>query len=326
MDKITTLTAKIKRHALSVFISFFIQKDSKQLFEKMAHEAASKYRNKKNTYDYQEFLMPSWQNNTHEIEAILLAGLPFSFLRNQILKQTMFAHLSKSATNLQKDHITQTYGAETAASLLYENSAGKPILNDLQYKTSGNSIHHLYHFTKFEKETGVSLSQINSVVEFGGGYGNAAKIFKKLNTNATYTIIDIPVFSYIQYAYLSTVYGPENVVFFDETKTIIEGKINIVPLDKASMSDVNTSLNAPDLFISTWALSETNEFTQAMVKKLNYFNGSHLLLAYQKANDNFSFAQDVEDLPSNYSREYQAEIPHQKNNFYLFAKNVKQST
>jgi len=201
---------------------------------------------------------------------------------------------------------------------LHENSAGKPILNDFQYKTSGNSIHHLYHFTKFSKATGTSLTELDSVVEFGGGYGNAAKIFRKINTAATYTIVDIPVFSYIQYVYLSTVCGPENVVLFDETKTITTGKINIVPLHKNYMKEVCVALSTPDLFISTWALSETNEATQAMVKKLNYFNSKHLLLAYQKANENFSFSENIENLPAEHTATYQSEITHQKENFYLF--------
>jgi len=267
--------------------------------------------------------MPSWKNNTEEIEAIFLAGLPFSFLRNQMLKQTMFAHLPKIATEIQKKLITDFYGKSEAQSLLHENSAGKPILNDFQYKTSGNSIHHLYHFTKFSKETKTPLKELNSVVEFGGGYGNAAKIFRKINANATYTIVDIPIFSYIQFVYLSTVFGPDKVVMFDDTEKIIKGKINIVPLHKGYVQKLNSSLNAPDLFISTWALSETNEATQSMIKKLNYFNSKSILLAYQKASDAFAFSQNIEDLPAEYHKIYQSEIAHQKENFYLFASNDK---
>jgi len=319
MKKILALPAKIKRHVLSIYISFFIKKDNQEFFESTAKSSAQTYSQRKDSYDYNEFLMPSWKKNTQEIEAIFMNGLPFSFLRNQMLKHTMFAHLPKAATVIQKNLITQTHGEDTALQLLHENNTGKPILNDIQYRTSGNSIHHLYHLTKFGKETGVDVSSLSSVLEFGGGYGNAAHIFKKINPGATYTIVDIPIFSYIQFVYLSTVLGTDQVVMFDQTNQIIEGKINIVPLHKGYIDKLNGALDKPDLFISTWALSETNEATQQMVRSANYFNCTHLLLAYQKANDMFAFAQDIEKLPDDYSPIYQAETEYLGNNFYLFA-------
>lgn len=314
-----SILSKIKRHTISMYVSFFLIKDNKGLFTSLSTELSKKYSERHNQYDYEEFLMPDWKKNTEEIESIFLSGLPFSFLRNQILKQTMFAHLPKKSTNIQKKLISQKYNEEDAGVILREHDTGSPILNDFQYKTSGNSIHHLYHLLKFNQETGVSPTAVNSVMEFGGGYGNMAKIFKKINPIATYTIVDIPVFSYIQFVYLGTVLGKDNVVMFDGVGSIKQGKINIVPLHKAFIEKLSSIVEKPDLFISTWALSETNEATQNMVRAEDYFESKYLLLAYQKKSEAFAYAQDIEKLPQNYQSVYGAETEYLKDNYYLFA-------
>jgi hypothetical protein len=90
-------------------------------------------------------------------------------------------------------------------------------------------------------------------------------------------------------------------------------------MHKPYIATVSSQLQSPDLFVSTWALSETNKATQDMVKEYNYFNSTSLLLAYQKASDTFKYAQDIEALPTQYTATYQAETEYLPNNYYLFA-------
>lgn len=319
MTTLSTLLSKVKRHAYSMYVSLFIEKNDRAVFKKNASEAAKRYREKHQLYNYEEFLMPSWKKNTQEIEAVLIAELPFSFLRDQTLKRTMFAHMPKSTTELQKNFLKSHMSAELLTKTLKENSTGRPILNDFEFKSSGNSIHHLYHLAKYSSETEQEIIKLDHVLEYGGGYGNMARLVKKINRDATYTIVDIPVFAYIQLVYLRSIFGSDAVTLFDETHRIVEGKINIVPLDTAHLNLLARSDYVPSLFTSTWALSESNKKTQKTVFDFDYFKAEKLLLAYQKSNDSFKYAQDIEKLPPSYTINYKEELDYLENNYYLFA-------
>jgi hypothetical protein len=193
-------------------------------------------------------------------------------------------------------------------------------LNDLEYATSGNSIHHLYHLVKFSQETGIALAGLKTVVEIGGGYGSMARIFRKINPHGTYVIIDIPIFSYIQGVYLKTIYGDDEVHVVDaRTGSIETGKINIVPLDAAFVTTLAKTVRA-DLLISTWALSESNKAMQELIKRLKYFHAQYLLLAYQKSDTHFVFAEDIQNVSEEYSKVFQAPTEYVANSFYLFCK------
>lgn len=319
MKTIKTIFGKVKRHLISYLVSPFIQKDDKKLFTAIATEAKNLYSKRKDTYEYTDFLMPSWQKNTTEIESIFLNELPFSFLRNQMLKHTMFAHLPKSATMIEKGYLKKNFDDSFLKMILKEHSTGKPILNDFEFRSSGNSIHHLFHLAKFYTENNQEISTIDHIIEYGGGYGNMARIAKNINQHCTYTIIDIPIFSYIQLVYLRTVLGKDNVVLFEDTNEIQPGKVNIIPLHIPLLKALATSDYTPNIFVSTWALSESNKKTQEMVLGFDYFKARSLLLAYQKKDEKFAYAQDIENLPNTYTTDYATEIECLPNNYYLFA-------
>ena len=177
---------------------------------------------------------------------------------------------------------------------------------------------------KFFKETGTKIDNMNTVVEIGGGYGNMAKIFKKLRPESTYIIIDIPIFSYIQALYLKILFGRDAVSLISKKDQMVnKGKINIVPLNEKNILEIGGAIQDTDIFISTWALSESNQKMQDLVKKLHYFNAKYLLLAYQKSNNSFGLAENIKDVRPDYSVSFDAETEYLRDNFYLFAKRAK---
>lgn len=318
---ISSFIQKIERRVISFAISFQIISDSKQAFNDSYASAVALFSDRYTSYDFKKYVLPQWLENTTAIENFFKTHFTFSFLRNQIIKRTMFAHLTKTATDIQKNLLRSTYSSGKLHTYLKEHSTGAPILNDFEFQTSGNSIHHLYHIAKFEKETGVTFSTLSSIVELGGGYGNFAKIAKKMNPGITYTIIDIPVFAYMQLVYLTTIFGKDSVALFDATVGIVEGKINIVPFHEPTVQSLSTYFSVtPDVFVSTWALSESNEATQALMQEVNYFNATHLLLAYQKANELFKYAENIGGTLTTYKILYSAETEYLSENYYLFAK------
>ena len=72
--------------------------------------------------------------------------------------------------------------------------------------------------------------------------------FLKINPGATYIIIDLPVFSFIQSVYLKTILGINNVVIIKNNNDKIQaGKVNIVPLNLEVM--VALDFGSIDLFV-----------------------------------------------------------------------------
>lgn len=77
--------------------------------------------------------------------------------------------------------------------------------------TSGNIIHQTYHLAQFEQHGGVKVSELASIVEFGGGYGLMALLCRRLGFVGRYTIIDLPELSLLQEYYLSNTIGLWNI-------------------------------------------------------------------------------------------------------------------
>jgi hypothetical protein len=177
------------------------------------------------------------------------------------------------------------------AELLEEEYVGDPVLMERRFRTSHQTIHHLYHLARFTSATGVDIARLQKVVEWGAGYGNQARIFRRLHGGRpTQVLIDLPLFSLLQWLYLSTVFGEHEVVLADsETSELREGLVNIVP---AGLSEIVGSNS--DLFVSTWAISETARAAQDhVIKEHGWFGARHLLLAHQRATVSFPEAERV---------------------------------
>ena len=323
MKKILALAKKVCRHAHSVLVSIFIHQSDKNTFNTIYRSLRDTYVKNKGTYNFGPFIVAKWKENMESMESYFINDFSFSFLNHNSIKYTMFPNTSGRWKNIQKVFIKSILPWKTARTILKEYSVGRPLLNDFEYATSGNSIHHLYHFLKFQKEVSVNISTLKTVVEVGGGYGNMAKIFRKLNSSGTYIIIDIPIFSYIQSAYLKTVFGDDQVYLIkDKSVPILQGKINVIPLDVELLATVMKDISA-DLFVSTWALSESNKEMQELVKGFKYFQADYLLLAYQKINKDFAFAEDIQNVGEGYNKLFNDATEYVDDSFYLFCKKNK---
>ncbi len=124
-------------------------------------------------------------------------------------------------------------------------------------------------------EIGRDISTIGTVVEWGGGYGNLAKLFRRLHGGApTYVVLDIPIFSAVQWLYLSAVLGEQSVSLHTRPgQEVRPGAVNLVPIGLAH------DLHVPaDLFVSTWALNESTPHAQAHVRSRRWYGAHSLLL------------------------------------------------
>ncbi|MFC1649082.1 hypothetical protein ACFL2C_00005, partial [Patescibacteria group bacterium] len=87
----------------------------------------------------------------------------------------------------------------------------------------------------------------------------------------------------------ATIFGKNEVVFLDEhDKAIKKGKINVIPLGTLDKVRIKC-----DLFISTWALSESSKHSHKYVVSRKWFGARRVFLAYQESNNNFPHASDL---------------------------------
>lgn len=68
---------------------------------------------------------------------------------------------------------------------------------------SNNMINQAYHIALWENTTGKRIDQLDSIIEFGGGYGAMALLCWRLGFRGKYTIYDLPEFSLLQQWFLS---------------------------------------------------------------------------------------------------------------------------
>jgi len=158
--------------------------------------------------EFSSFAHPSWNDFDAAVTRYFLGdGFGWSFLRQSIIGKTMFVRAGGSWQREQLRFLRSVRSATVLRCLLRENRLGNPYITSLPMLSSHNTIHHLYHLLRYEHITHQAIEAVDSVVEFGGGYGNLARLTWKLNPKVTYTIIDLPSFSCIQLAYLSTLLG-----------------------------------------------------------------------------------------------------------------------
>jgi hypothetical protein len=269
-----------------------IKSDQRVTFASLSDDFATTY-NLLKAHDVKSFVSPLWQGVNADLERLFLPAPPFSFLKVKRLKDQMFVEAGGAWLEEQLSCLEERVQRNRLKLLLMEDLAGSPRLMNATYSTSHTSIHHLYHLLRFADTTRCDLERMDTVVEWGGGYGNMAKLFRRLKP-VTYCIIDTPLFSTLQWLYLSTVIGVESVNLLRRPDDVIQtGKVNVVPLCFVDQIQLPA-----DLFVSTWALSESSRAAQDYVVSRRWFNANHLLLAYQDASDMVPDADRLGDIAS----------------------------
>ncbi len=293
---------------------FKLKSEQVTRFKNLEKEFQNKYLYYKK-YDIKKFMSPTWEDFIKKIEIDLLPSPPIDFFQNTIVRETMVfspspRKIPKIELKYLKNHMSSIGELKR---ILEEDYIGLPDLPSLKYKTSDNSIHHLYHILRFLDETHLDLSLLNTIVEWGGGYGNMAKLFYRLKPSSlTYIIIDVPYFSCLQWLYLSAIMGENQVFLFQNYNDVIqEGKVNLIPVCFIESTKIKANL-----FISTWGLSESSSYAQDLVISTDFFMANHILLAFQRS-EQFPNAERLGKLIQNKDVKIQ-EIPFLRKNFYAF--------
>lgn len=247
-----------------------------------------------NSIGDEPFVMPFWDNVNKQVLNEFKPVPPVDFLSCRALIDTMFVVGDQKWLDTQINYLKKHLGVKYKK-MIKEDSIGSPKIID-NIGTSHNTIHHIYHLLFFNEKTGVSFSKINTVIEWGGGYGNMAKLWKKhFNKESTYIIIDTSLFCSIQWLYLSSVLGKNNIHLLSSRNCKIrKGAINLVPI--ALLDELNIK---GDLFVSTWGLSESKKEAQDFVMSKKWFGCKNILIGFQDSTPELKHASRLGKLAKN---------------------------
>ena len=200
--------------------------------------------------------------------------------------------------------------------LIEENNIGNPVRYFLYPKSSGNKIHQVYHLKKYYDYANIDYQKFKNIIEFGGGYGNMATIFKKINKSSNYIIFDTKEVTLLQYYYLKR--NGLDVSLNRNNKSRVKLISNISILKQIVNKTPNKEKN---LFIANWSFSEIPlQFRKKLFfifKKYRYhlFSFQH----YFEKIDNLKYFNSLKNknLKKNISAKI-IKLNSKKNNYYMF--------
>lgn len=219
----------------------------------------------------EEYVSPMWRTFNDSLIKDMYPDVPASFLRHPAIENTMHSR-GASYTAERVSWLEKHYKCDFdfLARMLHETAVGDPYISVERYMASDVTVGHLFHLAKYRQTTGNNLPERGTIVEWGGGYGNLARMVKTIHPGCTYIIIDSPIMTSIQHFYLS---------FFTDARlydgSIHAGKVNLVSLNHLEKLEFDA-----DMFISTWAFNESTEACGEYVESRDWFNAEKYLIAY----------------------------------------------
>tara|TARA_Y100000816_G_C26107794_1_gene589380 strand:+ start:6642 stop:7586 length:945 start_codon:yes stop_codon:yes gene_type:complete len=299
------------------FLSFpynkneILNKKDNLLIDELSLKAKKLVNNKRKNY-----------KKTHKIFSeetlkIILDKQLVNFLQYSFIQKMFFVH-NRLFLKTYLNEIKTNKQWKIWKTLLMENNIGNPVRYFLDPFTSGNKIFQIYHLKKYKDFTFFNLNKFDIIFEFGGGYGNMANTFKKINKKNKYIIFDTPEVCLLQYYYLRR--NNINVSFNCNMKSQVILLSSIKNLKKI----LNGFRNKRKLFIANWSLSETPINFRKKFKFI-FNNFDYQLISFQRNFeniDNFNYFKNI-NRDNLYKNRKSKIIPINKlkNNFYLFSKN-----
>ena len=153
---------------------------------------------------------------------------------------------------------------------------GADLLHEAPGPAPGDTVHQLYHLARFEAASGVSPAEIDTVVEWGGGHGNLARLMSRIRGGRlTYVLVATRDAATTQARYLNDALGEDRVkVVAGPGSGIARNRVNVVTMDLVDGLRLSC-----DLFVSAWALDRAPHAAQDLVAERRWFGARHLLLA-----------------------------------------------
>jgi hypothetical protein len=264
----------------------------------------------------------AWIDNMNRLRQLVLDGDPREFLRWHVVQETMFATFPlwiRKELSFLKSRPDWNSRWQKA---IEESPIGHPLPCPFYPNSSGNLIHQAYHLAQFEQRTGVHVSNMGHVFEFGGGYGCMCRLFHELGFRGKYVIFDLPYLSALQRFYLRTT--GLTVRSLGEFKTADDGVICTSDSEELGVLNPDSSGNCDSMAVATWSISETPIHLRSSILPLLSQYGA-FLVAYQYQFgevDNVDFFRRWKESFGKEVAWYGWEIEHMPGSRYLVGRRI----
>ena len=225
-----------------------------------------------------DHLHPLWRDSRPAFAELIRNGLPRDFLCHSEVER-QFCRKGFGAPQQHELAYLRSRSPELRDLLsgLAESPIGQPRRECRELDLSANTLGMLYYFARIAER--LALADLETIVEFGGGYGCLCRVFLELLPRApTYVIVDLPEMLALQYVFVkSSSVGRSVVAHASAPVEIAPGAVNLVPVSLAEDLRVE-----PDLFVSTFALTETPRRLQERVARGRFFDSAALYIVGQE--------------------------------------------
>lgn len=202
-----------------------------------------------------------WINYKNELRTKILTEDPRNFLKWNVVANTMAGTLPR------RDYLI-------LAKLPFWKDWGKaiatlPLINQCPYfkfpQIDGTTLAHVYHLAQLKLHLNKEVSDMDLIIDFGGGYGTMCAAVFALGFKGEYTIFDWPEFLLLQEFYL-------------KLHDIDTSKIKFI----STLPELKKEIGErKGLLIATWSISETSEeFRNEFFRTIN---PKYYIIAYQRS-------------------------------------------
>jgi hypothetical protein len=243
--------------------------------------------------DIEGYVSANWKVKNSYYFGALYYDIPFNFIK--VVSSDMFpaayerpfSRMAEAGNSIFQDKWEE---------LTQEDLVGDPqILDEHSWLPSYKTLQSAFQLGHYFQTKNYNIpAEAETVIEYGGGYGSLAKMIwqARKKPDFTYIIIDTPLFCSLQWLYLSSILGEENVhIHTLRHGEIVKNKINILPIYYTE-----TIPFVGDVFIGLYSISESTEASQDLVVNKNWFDCPRLLIAYQENSRRFPIGERTRDL------------------------------
>lgn len=255
-----------------------------------------------------------WMDNINRLKTLVISDDPRIFLQWDVITRTMVVG-NADFIDIELNFLRNLPDWNRWEKAINEVPVGQPTLFPKYPSSSGNLIHHAYHVAQFEKKTGTNIETIDTIFEFGGGYGSMYRLMHNLGFQGKYIIFDFPAFSALQQFFIKSI-GLE-VHTIDSYKSAKSGVICISDLDQLELVLTSQISSDNSMFLASWSISETPiEFRESILSLITQFKA--FLIAYQGQFDNNNNIEFFEKWKNDQDaiEWHNFKIEHIPNNYY----------
>ncbi len=228
-----------------------------------------------------EFVHPLWDDARRTFADLVVGGVPADFLRHPLVRhmfcRTGFGELQE----IELDYLqTIDPGLRRLCHRYREPRVGEP-MQDSRPPFSGSveTLSKLYYLARLGEM--IPIESLQTIVDFGGGYGQMCHVFQQLVVpRPTVVLIDLPELLALQYFFLRIASRTPVVAHTELPIRLQAGAANLLPVQLLADSGL-----ACDLFVSTFALSETPVSLQRLVVDHAFFGANSLYMTGQNTNE-----------------------------------------